>query len=155
VERQAVKTLTDPAAKQVNYTPMDSTVAALRALPVPNPPPTVRASAELRTYRVHAVVTSYKEEADSDIHLAVTDAGVSMIFELISPACLPKGDPLINELGYARNTWLKAHPLGTSFVTVNQAVTVTGVLFFDRIHGQRGVAPNGVEIHPVLTLTLN
>jgi hypothetical protein len=28
--------------------------------------------------------------------------------------------------------------------------TVTGVGFFDIIHGQTGVAPNGIELHPVL-----
>jgi hypothetical protein len=31
-------------------------------------------------------------------------------------------------------------------------VTVTGVGFFDRIHGQTGVAPNGIELHPVLDI---
>jgi hypothetical protein len=29
---------------------------------------------------------------------------------------------------------------------------VTGVGFFDRIHGQTGVAPNGIELHPVLDI---
>jgi len=28
---------------------------------------------------------------------------------------------------------------------------VTGVLFFDKLHGQLGVAPNGVELHPVIS----
>jgi hypothetical protein len=32
-------------------------------------------------------------------------------------------------------------------------VRVTGVGFFDRIHGQNGVAKNGVELHPVLDIT--
>jgi hypothetical protein len=27
---------------------------------------------------------------------------------------------------------------------------VTGVLFFDYPHGQTGVAPNAIEVHPVL-----
>jgi hypothetical protein len=27
---------------------------------------------------------------------------------------------------------------------------VTGVAFFDYLHGQTGVAPNGIELHPVL-----
>jgi hypothetical protein len=27
---------------------------------------------------------------------------------------------------------------------------VTGVAFFDFLHGQTGVAPNGIELHPVL-----
>ncbi|MSQ21739.1 MAG: DUF3761 domain-containing protein [Dehalococcoidia bacterium] len=29
---------------------------------------------------------------------------------------------------------------------------MTGVGFFDLIHGQRGVAPNGIELHPVLAI---
>jgi hypothetical protein len=28
--------------------------------------------------------------------------------------------------------------------------TVTGVAFFDFLHGQSGVPPNGIELHPVL-----
>ncbi len=38
------------------------------------------------------------------------------------------------------------------FVHVRKTITVrvTGVVFFDRIHGQDGVAPNGVELQPVL-----
>jgi hypothetical protein len=30
---------------------------------------------------------------------------------------------------------------------------VTGVGFFDAMHGQAGVAPNGIELHPVLRFT--
>jgi hypothetical protein len=33
---------------------------------------------------------------------------------------------------------------------VSVPVTVVGVGFFDFIHGQTGVAPNGIELHPVL-----
>ena len=29
-------------------------------------------------------------------------------------------------------------------------VRITGVGFFDYLHGQRGVAPNGIELHPVV-----
>jgi hypothetical protein len=32
----------------------------------------------------------------------------------------------------------------------DEPVTLFGVGFFDVIHGQRGVAPNGIELHPVL-----
>jgi hypothetical protein len=34
-------------------------------------------------------------------------------------------------------------------------VTVTGVTFYDRQHGQTGRAMNGVEIHPVLAIAFN
>jgi hypothetical protein len=30
--------------------------------------------------------------------------------------------------------------------------TVTGVGFFDFIHGQIGVSPNGIELHPVVAI---
>jgi hypothetical protein len=33
---------------------------------------------------------------------------------------------------------------------VSAKVRVTGVGFFDKIHGQTGAAPNGIELHPVL-----
>jgi hypothetical protein len=31
--------------------------------------------------------------------------------------------------------------------------TIEGVGFLDFLHGQRGVAPNGIELHPVLRFT--
>ena len=33
--------------------------------------------------------------------------------------------------------------------------TLIGVGFFDRLHGQLGVAPNGIELHPVLDVTFD
>ena len=35
----------------------------------------------------------------------------------------------------------------------NVPVTVTGVAFFDILHGQEGVAPNGIELHPILAIS--
>lgn len=37
------------------------------------------------------------------------------------------------------------------FGLLTGTATITGVAFFDVIHGQRGVAPNGIELHPVLS----
>lgn len=31
-------------------------------------------------------------------------------------------------------------------------IQVSGVGFFDELHGQTGVAPNGIELHPVLSI---
>jgi hypothetical protein len=36
---------------------------------------------------------------------------------------------------------------------LGERVRVTGIGFFDFIHGQAGVAPNGIELHPVLGIT--
>jgi hypothetical protein len=38
---------------------------------------------------------------------------------------------------------------------VKVPVTITGVAFFDKLHGQTGVAPNGIELHPVLSITIS
>lgn len=152
IERWAVKTLTDPAAGKVNLTPVTSTVQALRTLPAPAQP-NARAGAELRTFTVHATVTAYKQEADSDVHLAVSDAkGLTMIFEMPAAKCLGNS-PNRARMAAVRATWDAKYPSTATYRTVRQAVTVTGVAFFDRIHGQRGVAPNGVELHPLLSLT--
>jgi hypothetical protein len=34
----------------------------------------------------------------------------------------------------------------------NIVIEVIGIGFFDRLHGQRGMAPSGIEIHPVLSM---
>jgi hypothetical protein len=43
-------------------------------------------------------------------------------------------------------------PPTTRYIRLRKPIRlrVTGVLYFDRVHGQAGVAPNGVELHPVL-----
>jgi hypothetical protein len=36
------------------------------------------------------------------------------------------------------------------FTRLQGTATIDGVGFFDFLHGQRGVAPNGIELHPAL-----
>src|SRR5262249_43728400 len=43
-------------------------------------------------------------------------------------------------------------PATTSFKNLIGSITLTGVGFFDLLHGQSGVAPNGIELHPVLSV---
>jgi hypothetical protein len=42
-------------------------------------------------------------------------------------------------------------PTGT-FVNLKGMVTMTGVGFWDIKHRQTGVAPNAIELHPVLSI---
>ena len=53
---------------------------------------------------------------------------------------------------YARTALLRSCgvPSDSSFTEVRGVAIVRGVGFFDTLHGQRGVAPNGIELHPVL-----
>ena len=157
VERWDVKTLKDAGAKKINFKPVASTVAALRLIPAAVMP-TARVAAEMNTYTVSATVTSFKQEADSDIHLAVKDdTGNTMIFEMPAKQCLDSSrtsPALVTQMTNSLRAWATKYAATPSYQTINQRVTVTGVLFFDKLHGQRGVAPNGVEMHPLLSLVL-
>jgi hypothetical protein len=155
VERWAVKTLTDPGASRINLTAQDSTVLKLGGIAPPRDPTDRLAPTETTVFRLTDVqMTAFKQEADSDIHVAIKDtAGQTMIAELPSASCDSTAQPTLrSEMTTARNAFVAAcgQPTG-SYHTITGKATITGVGFFDRIHGQRGVAPNGIELHPVLT----
>jgi hypothetical protein len=152
VERWAVKTLSDPAALQVDRIPRATTVAALRRLAAP---PNLGArvpGAEMHTWRIHVRLLWSKLEEDSDVHVVVADpaTGETMIVELASRSCA-LGSPAASQIGAARAAFVRACGAPTrSFTRLNGLATIDGVGFFDRLHAQRGVAPNGIELHPGL-----
>lgn len=45
--------------------------------------------------------------------------------------------------------------LGGSLVRVAEPVTLQGLGFFDFAHGQDGVAPNAIELHPVISIVFH
>jgi hypothetical protein len=55
----------------------------------------------------------------------------------------------------ARNQFNARFTATTSFQTANIPVQIKGVGMFDFLHGQTGVAPNGIELHPVLDVIFN
>lgn len=152
VERQALKVGRDAGAGAVPLTPRTTTIAALSAYANDTGPDRI-APVETTVWRITAHLTDYKAEDDSDYHLVIRDSqGRSMIAELADPGCA-QGSPWLRQITAARNSF-DAHLRATSsFRTTDITVTVTGVGFFDYPHGQRGVAPNAVELHPVLSIT--
>jgi len=154
VERHDVKDLLDgfvPGAVE------DASVAQLRALPVPPDAEAGRTPPERVVYRVQALALADKVEADSDVHLAIADPAdpsATMIAEFPAASCLAQSTEA-PELEAARADMIGAlanPPTGSSYHVLSPppCVTLTGVAFFDRLHGQHGVAPNGIELHPVL-----
>jgi hypothetical protein len=96
-----------------------------------------------------------KLEADSDIHLVIADptAGGTMIAESPAPACTHGAAPAARRMmARARASIIRACGIPPSrfFRLLGGAATISGVGFFDFQHGQRGVAPNAIELHPVL-----
>ncbi len=156
VERWAVKTLTDPAASQVNLTPKPATVEDLAALPVPDGfgRDAERLEPEFHVYTVTATLMEFKEEVDSDIHLVIVgESGQEMIAEIPDPECV-QGSRVLPQISRARAQFVDrfGQPSRTSWDPVDAPIRVTGVLFFDVRHGQNGVAPNAVELHPVIDI---
>ena len=152
VERWAVKTLTDPAASQVDLVPRSTTVVALRRLVAPPDLGARLPGAEMQTWRIRVRLLWAKLEDDSDVHLVVADraTGATMILELASPSCAI-GSPVVAQIGAARAAFVRAYGAPRRFFTrLEGTATIDGVGFFDELHGQRGVAPNGIELHPVL-----
>ncbi|MEO7063066.1 MAG: hypothetical protein ABI082_04730, partial [Dokdonella sp.] len=159
VERWSVKTGTDPDAGLVDLnTPVIQTVSYLRSLTAPaTPPANSRVQPpETTMFVIDATLVEYKLENDSDYHLVIKDAaGNTMIAEVPDPACVGAGSPFTSYITTARQQFDAQYTATTSFQTANIPVQVTGVGFFDFMHGQTGVAPNGIELHPVLDIRFN
>ena len=159
VERWSVKTGTDADVGLVNLnSSTNTTIAALRAPAAPSPiPANNRVSPwETTQWVLNATLTLYKLESDSDYHLVLQDAnGLTMIVEIPSPSCVGAGSPFLPGITNARNEFNARFTATTSFQTANIPVQIKGVGMFDFLHGQTGVAPNGIELHPVLDVIFN
>ena len=159
VERWSVKTGTDADVGLVNVSSTQSnTIVTMRSWTAPNPiPPNNRVSPyETTDWVINATLTQYKLETDSDYHLVIQDAsGNTMIAEIADPACVGTGSPFAAKIQAARAAFDAKYSATTSFQTANIPVQLTGVGMFDFLHGQTGVAPNGIELHPVLNIVFN
>jgi hypothetical protein len=166
VERTDVKDMRDKAVVDVKMVPVAATVTELRKLKAPavigNTLP--RQDSEKRVYVVEADIIGYKHEAfnkktregDGDYHVVLSTPGKpkqTMIMEIPDPLCAPGNykETLTQLRAFIDSLDGKATP---TFKTLSTPVRVkaSGVLFFDKIHGQKGVAPNGVELHPALEI---
>lgn len=160
-ERWKVKTSADKDAQRVNFTPEVTTISVLTALPAPtraelDAHADTRFPAELKTYTVTAYLVGFKLESDEDFHIVLADVGAptkTMIAEMPSGDCVPeslKGNSMqmraLFQKSFGRATPRLKHLLARKI-----KLEVTGVGFFDFLHGQTGVAPNGFELHRVLS----
>jgi hypothetical protein len=136
-DRWTVKTLEDrPRLLPVRTT----TIAWLIARKPPGVLPSWRLPFERRVFRVDAAVPVVEREPDSDLHVTLQDGGDEMIAEAPAPWCTRRAKPV------HRRLMAKAR----ASVRVCARARVTGVAFFDFDHGNPGVAPNVIELHPIL-----
>jgi hypothetical protein len=141
-ERVLVKNLLD---KPNLVAPQAATVEQLlRARPPRWSRDSPRHRVEHLVVRIEAEVLAYKDEADGDIHAIIRGGrGALMVVEFPNALCTA-GSPFAAQMDVARRRFLlmmHRHVARLRF---------TGVIFFDKVHGQSGGAFNGVELHPVL-----
>jgi hypothetical protein len=159
VERWSVKTGTDADVGKINLsTTTSQLITTMRGWTAPNPIPANNRVTPYETtvWVLDATLTKYKKETDSDYHLVLSDAaGNTLIGEIPLPGCVGTGSPLLSKITSARAEFDAKLTATSSFQTVSIPVRITGVGMFDFLHGQTGVAPNGIEIHPILDIVFN
>lgn len=161
-ERWLIKTLSDRDAATVASSPIESSVARLIAIPRPStlPPDTRIDPIERQTFKVVARLIRVKKERDGDYHLDLADPAEpekTMIAEIPSPHCYNGVDPGVAAKFRDARSKLDQVMRGSSRgVRGEQSfeVSIIGVGFFDFMRGQHGMAPNGLELHPVLALDI-
>jgi hypothetical protein len=98
-ERPPVKTLSDPDESQVSFSPVQTTVHALRQLPKPSSYPEAQCigTVERTTYSIPVTLVSMKVEDDRDIHLVVADGvtGETKVVEFPDTACAGANVPVM------------------------------------------------------------
>jgi hypothetical protein len=155
IERWPEKTLQDRRAELVNFTPKPIGVQALRRKRVRRDPEGFRrAPVETTVYRVRARLIGVRAEDDGDVHLVIsslTNRRRTMIVEIPSADCIARASRTARrKMRAARRSFERVcGPPSDTFQTLRGTATIDGVGFFDFIHGQTGIAPNGIELHPV------
>src|SRR3954452_15269578 len=136
VERWPEKTLQDRRASRVNFTPVRSTVDALRRTRVVRDADGLRkAPVETTVYRVRAQLVGAVIEDDEDIHLVIASLHNSrrtMNVEFPSSDCMARASPTARrKMRSARRSFSRAcGSPGGSFRPLRGRATIDGVGFF-------------------------
>jgi hypothetical protein len=175
-ERWAVKTGADADAQGLTgQAPTSTTIAELCALAVPAllPPDGRSDGAEKTVWELTATLQAFRAESDGDYHMVLADdQGNTMIAEIPDPGDITAPSYFGNQITSTRTAFDNHFQIveninaptpsaaaglggGAQFQQVAVPVTLTGLGFFDFNHGQRGVAPNAVELHPVINIVFD
>jgi hypothetical protein len=154
--RWSVKTGADPDVGSVNPLPKLTTIANLVGLSAPATTPSNGRVSPVETtiYEIRNVTMTYIRMADddSDYHHVITDGTHTTIIETPFPGCVNNSSPWLCRITRARavDDARYAPTINAQFPDV--PVSVVGIGFWDELHGQVGVAPNGIELHPILAI---
>jgi positive regulator of sigma E activity len=160
--RWQVRTGMDQTAGSVSRTPLDVTIEDLVKIAPPGNVGALRNSGqrlgpvEFTTYRLQArIVMTKLEKPSGDYALVLQGASGATMRALLpdpDPKALDPSSPWKEEIAAVRQLVKEKLDPGFAYKNSDLKVRITGVGFFNTVHGQRGVAPNGIELHPVLNI---
>jgi hypothetical protein len=103
---------------------------------------------EFTVYRVRGKIEQITLQNDSDLHIILSEINnrrARIVAEVPVPECAI-GSRFANELLAVRKI--------ANTLKVKDYVELEGVGFFDSRHETRAAAPNGIELHPVIRISL-
>ena len=155
-ERWNVKAGIDADASLVNLSAVTTaSIQSLVSLSKPtNLPDNNRIQpTETTTWRLSATLIKYVKSYDADYHIVFQDsAGRTMIGEIPDPGCISPSSTFRSGIIHARAQFDAMFTATSTFMTASVPVVITGVGFFDYNEGQEGIAPNGIELHPIIDI---
>lgn len=156
-ERWDIKTLTDADAKKVNFKADTVTIDFLRTIipdrKIGNKIP--RFGIEFKTYVIKCDIREYRLEDDGDYHLVLVslkDTNKTMIGEIPLTFCESVAKSKYTKKFETSRQYFETKVMSKKNKTKRGVYLIYGTAFYDKIHGQLGVAPNGIEIHPILSI---
>jgi hypothetical protein len=110
---------------------------------------------ETTKYQVQATIIGYKLEPDGDYHIVVQGStpDKTMIVEIPDPADVSSSSKWKSSIQSVRKLFEERFPdAGKRIKHTSVKAVITGIGFWDKKHGQTGLAPSGIELHPVLNI---
>jgi hypothetical protein len=151
--------LNDPTRGKVSLAPEMTTIAKIAALKPPTRITASRTSTFTRTsWRLHAVVDRYRIATNGEIVLILfsIDSGQYMNAYLSNPHCLSGKTRERSSIVAARKAFTSRCPtVTTAWQLLGSTVDITGVGFWNPVRTTRGALPNGAELRPVTSLTID
>jgi len=158
--RYQIRTGVDEAARRVSRTAVDTTIEELVQLIPPKDLRALRAAnnragpVEFTTYRLEARIVKCKLEHPSEDFALVlqSPSGATMRALVPDPASVDSSSLWLSDIAAVRKQIEDKLAPQRTYKESDLKVRITGVGFFNYPHNQVGLAPNAIELHPVLSV---
>jgi hypothetical protein len=164
IPRQGIRTGADKDVTKVKQDVVMTTIKELAAQPRPEDMPlkAPRASkyqsrradpVETTRWSIEAMIIAYKLQQSGGYSLILQGTeGETMIAVAPDPKFVSRSSLFVEAITSVRRTLTDKFAFRAAFTKTQVLARVVGVGFFNSLHGQTGVAPNAVELHPILSI---